>query len=126
MGVVGRAVGFDPEVYVERRLAEVEALTLDSLAVEEWMGFAFDPSMIADRDLWKYDKVLRELDERVAADPEDVAARVFRGNGHYFRLGGGSDAALDYRAALAIEPGNPVIRANLERVLAEGRDRGGR
>jgi len=126
MGVIGRAAGFDLAAYVDERLAAVEALEVDSLAVGDWMGFAFDPSMIADRDLWKYDKVLRELDDRVSANPQDAVARVFRGNGHYFRLGGGADAALDYRAALETDPGNPIIRANLERVLADGREGEGR
>ena len=106
---------------LEPRLAEVEAPGVDSLAVEDWMGFAFDPSMIHDRDLWKYDKVLRELDARVAAHPEDVAARVYRGNGHYLRLGGGVEAARDYRAALEVDPENPSIRSNLNRLEAEGR-----
>ena len=123
MAVIGPFEAFDSRAHGARRLAEVEAPGVDSLAVEDWMGFAFDPSMIHDRDLWKYDKVLRELDARVAAHPEDVAARVYRGNGHYFRLGGGVEAARDYRAALEVDPENPLIRSNLNRLEAEGRAR---
>ena len=125
MGVTEPMPGFDSEAHAQERLVALEALDSDSLAVEDWMGFAFDPATIGGRDLWKYDKVLEELDERIAADPEDVAARVYRGNGHYFRLGGGADAGRDYRAALRLDPENPVIRANLERLESEGREDGG-
>ena len=125
LGVTGPSTGFDSEAHARERLVDLTGLDSDYLAVEDWMGFAFDPATVGGRDLWKYDKMLQELDERIAADSGDVAARVYRGNGHYFRLGGGADAGRDYRAALQLDPENQVIRANLERLEFEGREAGG-
>ena len=125
LGVTGPAAGFDSEAYAEARLAQLAGLQVDSLTVGDWMGFGFDAAVLGDRDLWKYDRMLQELDERIAADSGDVAARVYRGNGHYFRLGGGADAGRDYRSALELDPENQVIRANLERLEFEGREAGG-
>jgi hypothetical protein len=89
--------------------------------VEEWLGFGFDPAGIHDRDLWKYDRLLEALDRRLAEDPRDLAALVYRGNAHYFRRDGGPEAARDWRAALALAPDDPAIRANLARLVAESR-----
>ncbi len=122
MGVVPEAPGFDLEAFVATRLAEVGRFSSDPFAVEEWLGFGFDASGIHDRDLWKYDRLLRSIDERIAADPRDLAALVYRGNAHYFRRDGGEAAARDWRAALALAPDDPAIRANLARLAAEGRD----
>ena len=122
MGVAPEAPGFDLDAFVRARLDAVARLGADPFAVDDWVGFGFDPSGIHDRDLWKYDRLLRALDERIAADPRDLTALVYRGNAAYFRRDGGADAARDWRAALALAPGDPAIRANLERLAAEGRD----
>jgi lysophospholipase L1-like esterase len=125
MGVVPGAPGFDLQGFVASRLAQLEALRSDPFAVEDWLGFGFDPATVHDRDLWKYEKLLASLDARLAADPEDVAALVYRGNASYFRRDGGADAARDWRAALALVPEDPAIQANLARLAAEGRDGSG-
>jgi hypothetical protein len=125
IGVTEPAPGFDVWRHAESRIQRLEMLAADALAVEEWMGFGFDPAMIRDRDLWKYEKTLKQLDERVAANPRDVVALVYRGNGHYFQVDGGSDAERDYRAALKHAPDHPVIRANLARLESEGRSADG-
>jgi lysophospholipase L1-like esterase len=121
MGVTGPAPGFDVWRHAESRIASLATLEADALAVDEWMGFGFDPATVGDRDLWKYEKTLKQLDERIAANPRDVVALVYRGNGHYFRVDGGSAAGRDYRAALNQAPGHPVIRANFARLESEGR-----
>jgi lysophospholipase L1-like esterase len=122
MDVVPPAPGFDLAAFVSERLARVEGLRADPFAVEEWIGFGFDPAGIHDRDLWKYDRLLAVLDARLAADPRDLAALVYRGNASYFRRDGGPAAARDWRAAQALAPDDPAIRANLARLAAEGRD----
>jgi hypothetical protein len=122
MEVAPEAPGFDLDAFVSARLGEVARLRTDPFAVDEWLGFGFEPSGIHDRDLWKYDRLLCELDERLAADPRDLAALVYRGNAHYFRRDGGPAAARDWRAAQALAPDDPAIRANLARLAAEGRD----
>ena len=91
----------------------------DSLDVRDWIGFSFDPSLISDRDLWKYDVMLEGLSQRIDSNPEDVSALVYRANANSFRVRGAKDAARDYREALRLDPDNPVIRANLDQLLAE-------
>ena len=66
MGVTGPATGFDVWRHEASRRAGLSSLVADPLAVDEWMGFGFDPATIRDRDLWKYDKVLQSLDQRTA------------------------------------------------------------
>jgi tetratricopeptide (TPR) repeat protein len=122
MGVAPPAPGFELEAFVAARLAALEGLAYDPFAVEEWLGFGFDPEGLRDRDLWRYDRLLRALDERIAANPSDRAALAYRGNARYFQRDGGAAAARDWRAALALAPDDPAIRANLSRVAAEGRD----
>jgi hypothetical protein len=121
MGVAPEAPGFDLDAFVGARLAELARLPADPFAVDEWLGFGFDASGIHDRDLWKYDRLLRALDERIATDPRDLAALVYRGNARYFQRDGGAAAARDWRAAQELAPDDPAIRANLARLAAEGR-----
>lgn len=122
MGVIPPAPGFDLEAAARARIAELEALRADPFSVRDWLGFGFDPAAIHDRDLWKYDQMVRSLDERIEQDPRDVAALVYRGNASYFRPDGGPAAARDWRAALALAPDDPAIRANLALLEREGRD----
>lgn len=120
-GFLPPAPDFDASAFAAERIALVEQRSEDPFELTEWMGFGFDPAQIAERDPWKYDRLLHELDERIAAHPEDVAALVYRGNIHYFKLGGAKQAEQDYRAALELSGGDPRIEANLERLLAEQR-----
>jgi Tfp pilus assembly protein PilF len=62
--------------------------------------------------------MLKELDQRLEEDPEDGRALVYRANASYFRTDGASEAARHYRTALTLAD-DPVIRSNLERLLAE-------
>jgi lysophospholipase L1-like esterase len=121
MGVAPPAPGFDLGAFVAARLLALERLSSDPFAVEEWLGFGFDPAGLHDRDLWKYDRLLHTLDERLAANPHDLAALVYRGNAHYFQRDDGAAAARDWRAALELAPDDPAIRANLARLAEEGR-----
>ena len=115
MGLLPAGCEPDPDALADDELGRLEGLEQDRLDVERWLGFGFDRERIHDRDLWKYDAMLVELDERIEADPTDVHARVYRGNARSFRAGGETGAAEDYRAAL--QQGElPEVRRNLERV----------
>jgi len=120
-GIVPPARGFDPDDYVRERQNELVMLDEDYLGVEAWIGFSFDRTLMDDRDLWKYDRMLEELDRRLERNSNEVAALVYRGNANYFRIDGAEAAVRDYKAALALDKNNSVIRANLERLLAERR-----
>ena len=121
MGVVSASARFDLRRFRAERLARLDALRADPFAVDEWLGFGFDPSGIHARDLWKYRRLRHALDERIAADPRDLTARVYRGNARYFERDGGAAAGEDWRAALALAPGDASILANLARLAADGR-----
>jgi tetratricopeptide (TPR) repeat protein len=112
---------FDPQAYVAAEIDRIGSLGEDPPAVRDWMGFAFDKGLLYDRDLWKYEHMVRSLDERLRKDPTDVRALVYRGNAHFFELDGAAAAARDYRQALAIDPGDQEARANLEQLSADGR-----
>jgi tetratricopeptide (TPR) repeat protein len=115
-GILPRAPGFDTAAFVARQLAQLAAAQHDSLDVTEWMGVSFDLKAISNRDLWKYDRMLADLDRRIEDDPNDLRARVYRGNASYFRVDGYQDAERDYRAALEIAGDDPVIRSNIRRL----------
>ena len=110
----------DPASYLSERASGLAALREDPLEVGEWMGFGDDASQIRDRDLWKYDKLLNELDRKLEENPDDLRARVHRANARSFQLGRSAEAAADYRAALALEPEDARIQENLNRLMAEG------
>ncbi len=111
---------FALDAYVAGRLADLEQLAADPLDVGEWLGIGFDPARVGDRDLWKYDRMVKELEERIEKDPEDVLALVYLGNAAYFRIGGAKEAEAYYRRALALAD-RPEIRSNLARLRSEGR-----
>ncbi|MGH0035406.1 MAG: GDSL-type esterase/lipase family protein [Myxococcota bacterium] len=113
--------GFDADGYLDERLAWLASLEHDPLELDDWLGVGFDVEQIHDRDLWKYDRLKRQLDERIAEDPDDVRALVYRGNGAYFEISGGERAERDYRAALEAGGDDPAIEANLARLRAERR-----
>ncbi len=116
-GMLPPAPAFDANAYVAEHLAQLATLQDDYLDVRNWMGIGFDSDAISNRDLWKYDRMLADLDRRIEEDPGDLGAIVYRGNGSYFRVDGAQDAERDYRAALELSGDDPVIRANLERLL---------
>lgn len=120
-GILPRPAAFDPGEYARERLAWLARLDEDPLDSSDWMGFGFNTAGIADRDLWKYDKLLQALDQRIETNPDDLRALVYRGNAHTYRVDGAARAAQDYARALEISDDNPVIRANLERLLSERR-----
>jgi len=120
-GVATPDPDFDPQAYVARRLARLDTIREDELDVGEWMGIGSDPDRIADRDLWKYDKMVDSLDARIASDPNDLRALVYRGNARYFRTDGGEGAARHYRAALKLDPGAAEVGRNLDRLRSSGR-----
>jgi len=108
------------DAYRERQLRDLAELEQDPLELAEWLGVGFEPERgIADRDLWKFDRLLGEIDARIEADGGDIRARVYRANAHYFRIDGAARAEQDYRAALALLPDDPAIRDNLARLSAE-------
>jgi tetratricopeptide (TPR) repeat protein len=122
-GILPEPAAFDIDDYVRERLAWQAALDRDPLAVGDWLGFGFDKAAIHDRDLWKYDKLVKELDARITRHAGDVPTLVYRGNAHAFRIDGAAQAARDYRAALAATAADAadaaVIRGNLEALQAE-------
>lgn len=118
-GLAPPDAALDPEAYARERLDALAELERDPVAVGEWLGIGFDRTRIQDRDLWKYDALLDELDARLARDPDDALALAYRGNAGSFRLEGASDAARDYRRALAVGEDDRAIRANLEALLAQ-------
>jgi lysophospholipase L1-like esterase len=99
--------------YVEERLARLETLEVDALDRGEWMGIGFDRSAISDRDLWKYERMVASLDQRIVDDPADVRALIYRGNARAVTLRGSDGAEQDYRAALQLSPENSAIVDNL-------------
>jgi hypothetical protein len=116
-GRVAPRPGFDLAARVEARLAELEALEADPVAVGDWLGFGSDPARIADRDLWKYERMVEEL----AKQPDDARARAWHGNAAYFRLDGAAQAERDWQAALAAGGDADALRGNLARLHAEAR-----
>jgi tetratricopeptide (TPR) repeat protein len=119
MGALEGARPLVVEEYLEERLAEIDSLDADPVAIDEWMGVGFDLSRVADRDLWKYDRLLEELDARAEANPADGLALAFRGNYLAFQKDGRAPARRDYEAALRLPGEIPGLRENLERLTAE-------
>lgn len=118
-GIVAPAPGFDAERYVAERLAWLANLEEDPPEVRDWLGVGFDLDRIRERDLWKYDTMLVELDALLERDPRDARALTYRGNASFFRIDGAADAARDYRGALEVDPGFGPARANLELLLRD-------
>lgn len=109
------ATAYDAGAYARRRLALEAGLEIDLLGAKEWLGFGFDGSGVHDRNLWKYDKFVSSLDERIASHPNDSRARIYRGNAKAWKIGSADEAAEDYRAALEL-PGDHggAAQANLD------------
>lgn len=121
MGILEPEVEFDSRAFVAQELTELGRRSEDWLAVDRWIGFSFDPALIHDRDLWKFDLMVKSLDERIERDPEDFSALVYRGNAAAFEIGGADLAERSYRTALALRD-DPEVRANLDRLLSTRAD----
>jgi hypothetical protein len=98
------------------RLSAIASTTRDPIEVEDWQGFGFELRGIADRDLWKYDRRLAELDRRIETDPRDAMALAYRCNARSFRSGELERARSDCAAAIAAGGSESALRANLERL----------
>lgn len=112
-GAIAPAPGFSLEQRAAQRRAELDALQLDPVARGDWLGMGFDRAGIEDRDLWKYDRLLQQLDRRIEANPRDALALAYRGNARSFRAGEQRGARADYEAALAAGAPEAPLRANL-------------
>jgi lysophospholipase L1-like esterase len=108
--------------YVTTQVCRFEKLQIDPLAADEWLGLGFDVhARMADRDASKYERLLREMDARIAADANDGIAHVYRGNFHFFRVGGEAQAERDWRRALELLGEQADVARNLELLRARGR-----
>lgn len=109
---------FFVEDFVLEKTQSLQKQEIDSLNVDEWIGFCRDREMLSDRDLWKYDKMLESLNESLAENNDDFELLVFRGNFHFFqnRRESIEQAVRDYRNALRIRPNHPIVSSNLENV----------
>jgi tetratricopeptide (TPR) repeat protein len=84
--------GFDAVARVAGEIDKLETRHDEPLPVDEWMGIADSTDEASNRDLWKYEKLVKT-----------------------------EEAAAHYRAALETHPEDPVARANLDRIRREGR-----
>ena len=112
---------FDSQHYVAEELLRAQNDEADSTDLDRWAGFGPKRGSRADRDLWKYDQMILELDRRILEDPEDTDALIRRGNAYYFQVDGADKAREHYEAALKIDGEDPTIRANLERLKRQAR-----
>jgi hypothetical protein len=95
----------------------------DFLEVDRWRGVGLDPARTLDRDLWKYNAALAELEAHLAEHPDDWRALVYRGNAAFFRQDGAADAERDWRRALELGGPEQAIGRNLELLAAQARPR---
>lgn len=110
----------DARAFLAAREAGFDVLERDGTAVGEFLGIGGSRARIADRDLWKYEAFLKELDQRIATDPRDFDALVARGNARFFQRDGFAGAQADYEAALAVRD-DPLVRDNLARLRGDRR-----
>jgi tetratricopeptide (TPR) repeat protein len=115
-GVLPARLPFDLDEHIATETSWYAEVQHDPLDVDRWLGVGGDVSRLWDRDLWKHQSVLRELDERVSLDRTDVEALIWHGNAMFFSVGGQAAARRDYETALELEPDNAAARANLERL----------
>ena len=112
---------FAPQAYLQGEAARIAASGADAFGLDAWLGIGFDSANLSDRDLWKYDRMVKDLDQRLEANPQDLDALVYRGNAHYFEVDGHERAAALYERARDLAPENADIAENLDRVRSEAR-----
>jgi len=88
---------------------------------DAWIGFSFDPALLADRDLWKYDRSVAALRAAAEAPDADPAHRgkvlTFLGNALSFELGGRARARACYEEAATLVPAwGAALAGNLARL----------
>jgi lysophospholipase L1-like esterase len=116
-----RGTALELQAYPAEHAAEVAARTRDYLDGRRFLGIGGDPGRVTERDLWKYDKLLIALDERIAADPADALSLAYRGLARSFRQDGARGAARDLRRALELGLDEPGLRETLARLEATRR-----
>jgi tetratricopeptide (TPR) repeat protein len=112
---------FDSQHYVAEELQRAQTDGEDSTDLDRWAGFGPKRGSLADRDLWKYDQMILELDRRILEDPHDTDALIRRANAYYFQVDGADEAREHYETALKIDGEDPAVRANLERLKRQAR-----
>ncbi len=120
-GTIQSSERFAPDRHVADELAWLDRVDRDPLAIDRWLGVGDDVSRVHDRDLWKHQRWLKELDQRLAANPQDFDALVWRANADFLLAGGFAGAKAGYEAALAIDPTHPVVRDNLVKLITTRR-----
>ena len=93
----------------------------DFAEVLRWRGVGLDPARITDRDLWKYEAALAELQAAAERGSDDWRVHAYLGNAAFFRHEGVTEAERHWRRAL--ELGGPVeaLNGNLARLDARVR-----
>ena len=112
---------FDSQHYVAEELLRAQNDGEDSTDLDRWAGLGPKRGSLADRDLWKYDQMILELDRRILEDPHDTDALIRRANAYYFQVDGADKAREHYETALEIDGEDPAVRANLERLKRQAR-----
>lgn len=92
----------------------------DFIEVRLWTGSSHSYTT-HDRDLWKYDAALDELDRLIEEKPDLWTAYAFRGNAAFFRPDGAADAERDWMRALELGGTASVLEANLELLRSQHR-----
>jgi len=107
------------------RLAERVRLGEDFPEPDRWIGFCFDPGLLADRDLWKYERQVHALRVLVDGDAAGVPperrgkALTWLGNALSFELGREEEARACYREARELVPEwSDAVDAGLRRLEA--------
>jgi len=101
--------------FVDQELAEIATAEEDFLDARRFLGFSFNKALLNDWNLWKYDRMVQDLEQRVAAG-SDFRSLVYHGNAQAFRLGQRGEAVESYQEALRRRE-HSVVRKNLERLL---------
>lgn len=110
------------ESYLDEELARLATLTEDDIDARRWLGLGLDRARVDDRDLWKYETMLAELDDTLERDPQHARALIYRGNARSFRPGHAAAALSDWQQALAQKLDDDeaaLVRANIERLERE-------
>lgn len=111
---------------MEEELAAIEDASRageDFADAGKWVGFNFEPAMLADRDLWKYDRAVAALAQLLetwpATESEAKKGKAFTylGNARSFEAGGQSRARRCYEQALTLVPEwKDTLEKNLARL----------
>ena len=120
-GPVTRRVGIEGALIRFTSENNPQEFYSDSTDIDTWAGVAGEPGAPPDRDLWKYDRMVQDLDRRLAKNPRDADALIQRGNAYYFELHGAEKARRHYKTALEIVGEDPVVRSNLDKLGAQAR-----